>query len=75
MIWGGEFVDLFGLGLGAIANAPLAYLDPGSGSLPLQGLVGGIAALLFTIKSYWGQITTFFRRDGAQGSPTDGPER
>lgn len=35
-------------------EAPLqAYIDPGSTSLFLQGLIGGIAALLVITKSWW----------------------
>ena len=34
-------------------NSLLAYLDPGSGSLLLQGLVGGVASALVMGKVYW----------------------
>lgn len=36
-----------------------AYLDPGSGSLVLQIIVGGIAAFYFVLKSYWVRIKKF----------------
>ena len=39
-----------------------AYLDPGNTSLILQGLVGGIAAALVVLKTYWHRITSIFRR-------------
>lgn len=37
-----------------------AYIDPGSGSIILQAVVGGIFALLLAIKAFWGRITAFF---------------
>lgn len=33
-----------------------AYLDPGTGSLLLQALIGGVAAGLFAFRQYWGRI-------------------
>jgi hypothetical protein len=35
---------------------PLAYLDPGSGSLLLQLILGGIAAAGVTAKLTWGRL-------------------
>ena len=35
---------------------PLAYLDPGTGSLFLQLLLGGIAGLIVILKLYWQKI-------------------
>ena len=48
-----------------------AYLDPGSGSLVLQMVVGAIAASLFAIKAYWLKITGFFsrKRDNSSDKP------
>ena len=39
----------------------LAYLDPGSGSMILQILAGGAAAVAVTAKLYWNRILTFLR--------------
>ena len=39
----------------------LAYLDPGSGSMILQILAGGLAAVAVTAKLYWGRLLTFLR--------------
>jgi hypothetical protein len=39
----------------------LAYLDPGSGSLIVQLLVGGVAAVGVSLKLYWGRILSFLR--------------
>ena len=37
----------------------LAYLDPGSGSLLLQGLVGGVASAVVMTKVYWRRVKRF----------------
>jgi hypothetical protein len=42
-------------------QAVLAYLDPGSGSMILQILVGGLAAVAVTAKLYWGRLLRFLR--------------
>jgi hypothetical protein len=38
---------------------PLAYLDPGSGSMVLQAIVGGAAAVAVVGKFYWRRFLTF----------------
>jgi hypothetical protein len=37
----------------------IAYIDPGSGSLLIQGLMGGLAALAVLSKVYWGRLLRF----------------
>ena len=37
----------------------LAYLDPGSGSMILQILAGGVAAIAVTAKLYWSRLLKF----------------
>ena len=39
----------------------LAYLDPGSGSMILQILAGGLAAVAVTARLYWNRILRFLR--------------
>jgi hypothetical protein len=39
----------------------LAYLDPGSGSMILQILAGGVAAIAVTAKLYWSRLLKFLR--------------
>jgi len=46
-----------------IVQPAYGYLDPGSGSFILQLLIGGGIAALYTIKTYWGKITSFIRRE------------
>jgi outer membrane lipoprotein SlyB len=42
----------------------LAYLDPGSGSMIMQALAGGIAGFAVVGKMYWRRIKrVFVRRD------------
>lgn len=38
---------------------PLAYLDPGTGSLILQVVLGVVLGALLTIKLYWGRFKAF----------------
>ena len=37
-----------------------AYLDPGTGSIILQGLIAGLAAAAVVMKTYWYRIKSFF---------------
>lgn len=39
-----------------------AYLDPGTGSMLIQMIIGGVVAALFTIKMYWYQFKTYIKR-------------
>ena len=39
-----------------------AYLDPGSGSLIIQMLIGAVAAAGFAVKTYWMKIKSFFTK-------------
>ncbi|HEX2161869.1 MAG TPA: hypothetical protein VHF88_08620 [Thermoleophilaceae bacterium] len=39
----------------------LAYLDPGSGSMILQILAGGVAAVAVTAKLYWSRLLKLLR--------------
>jgi hypothetical protein len=42
-------------------RALFAYLDPGSGSMMLQVIAGGLAAAAVTIKVYWRRLLVFLR--------------
>jgi hypothetical protein len=48
----------------------LAYLDPGSGSLLLQALVGGVASAAVFARLYWRRAKRFLRF----GRPSDESE-
>jgi len=47
----------------------LAYLDPGTGSLILQVLVGGVAGIAVTFKLWWSRVTSLFRRKPSEETP------
>ena len=61
----------------AAAEMPLhAYLDPGSSSLLIQALLGGIAAVMLVMKTYWRRITSVFQRSSPErGHGPDEPPR
>ena len=44
-----------------------AYIDPGTGSLLLQGLIGAMAGVMVAASLYWSKIKRFFRKD--RGTP------
>ena len=53
-----------------LALVPLsaqAYIDPGTGSLLLQGLIGAVAGVMVAASLYWSKIKRFFRKD--RGTP------
>ena len=41
-------------------RSTIAYLDAGTGSMILQGLIAGIAVAGFTIKTYWYKLRSLF---------------
>jgi hypothetical protein len=41
-------------------NTILGYIDPGSGSMFLQGLAAGIAGIGVLAKLYWRRLKRFF---------------
>lgn len=47
--------------LAATTVDAFAYLDPGTGSIILQGLIAAAAAAGVTARLYWGKITGFLR--------------
>jgi hypothetical protein len=53
-------------------RSTFAYLDPGSSSLILQAVAGGLAAVVVTAKLFWQKILRVLRikRDDPEG---DGP--
>ena len=45
-----------------LATPVFAYLDPGTGSMIVQLLLGGVAGALMIGKLYWQKVKGFFRR-------------
>ena len=39
-----------------------AYLDPGSGSMLLQVLLGGVASVAVLLRFYWNRVTSLLPR-------------
>ncbi len=44
----------------AASGPAYAYIDPGTGSMILQGIIGGVAGGLFILRTYWAKVTAFF---------------
>lgn len=59
----------------ALPGASHAYIDPGTGSLVIQGLIAGFAAAAVILRGYWYRIKAFFRRDSAEPKPEVDTER
>ena len=53
-----------------VAGPAHAYLDPGTGSIILQAIVGSIAGAFVVIKLYWYRIKIFFKNQTPE-EPTD----
>ncbi len=45
----------------ALSQPAYAYLDPGTGSMILQALLGGAAGVLIAGRLYWSNIKGIFR--------------
>ena len=43
-----------------LVNSAYAYLDPGTGSALLQGVLAALAAIAITVKLYWHRLLRFF---------------
>ena len=51
-----------------------AYLDPGSASMIIQGLIAGIASVATVVGLYWHKIKSFFSKkaeDDSKATNTD----
>ena len=53
-------ITAIGSGLTLLSLPAYAYLDPGTGSALIQGLIAAIAAIGVTVKLYWHRIVDFF---------------
>jgi hypothetical protein len=51
----------------------LAYLDPGTGSMLVQLLVGGVAAAAVTVKLYWHRLMRLLRIRKDEPEPDQEP--
>ena len=55
----------FIVGLVLYTSPAYAYIDPGMGSMLLQGLIGGLAAVLSFLSIYWQKVKAFFGKEEA----------
>lgn len=61
---------LIALTLALLCAAPAhAYLDPGTGSMILQVILGGVAAATVAMKLYWQRIKAFFGGSSEESEP------
>ena len=59
-----NFLIIF-FGLISYTSPAYAYLDPGTGSVLIQGLIGGIAVVMSFISIYWQKVKEFFGKEEA----------
>lgn len=50
-----------------------AYLDPGSGSMLLQLILGGVAGLMVVVKLYWQSFLSLFK--GKKSTDSDSTDK
>ena len=49
-----------------------AYIDPGTGGMLLQLLLGGVAGVLIVLKVYWRRFKTFITGENQPGKESPG---
>ena len=52
-------------GLISYTSPVYAYLDPGTGSMLLQGLIAGLALIMSFLTIYWQKVKAFFGKEEA----------
>ncbi len=52
-------------------SSAYAYIDPGTGSILIQGMIAAIAAIGVTLKLYWHRFKAFFRRNSTSEETVD----
>jgi hypothetical protein len=60
--------------LALVAESAFAYLDPGTGSMLLQVILGGVAAVGVALKLFWHKIRVavgLSKRPAAESAPED----
>jgi len=58
----------------AVSSPAYGYIDPGTGSLIIQSLIGAIAAIGVTLKIYWHKIKLFFSRHSSAANTDEQDE-
>lgn len=57
-----KILTLFFISYLSLINNAYAYLDPGTGSIILQAILGAIAAALSYFAFYWNKVKNFFKK-------------
>lgn len=61
--------------LGVLFSSPShAYLDPGTGSILLQGLLAGLAVGIGVLRRYWQQFKSFLAKPRAESNDNKNEE-
>ena len=59
----------------SISTPAYAYLDPGTGSMILQGLIAAVAGAAVALRLYWHRLSSIFSRKktpSGDAAPKDG---
>lgn len=67
------FIPLALIGATGFVSPAYAYLDPGTGSMLVQLLLGGVAGALVIGKLYWSRFKDLFSRRRPQGNAGESP--
>ena len=59
------------VGLISYTSPAYAYLDPGTGSMLVQGLIGGVAVVMSFLSLYWQKVKAFFSKEEADTDTAD----
>ena len=65
------FLSFSALTMFGVIGDSAAYLDPGTGSIILQGLIAGIAGAATVASLYWHRIKTFFSSSSKNDRKTE----
>jgi hypothetical protein len=60
-----KFVSVFSV-LMLVSMPVFAYIDPGSGSAIMSGIIGFFIAAWLVIKTYWYKIKSLFSKRGSE---------
>lgn len=58
----------------ALPSSAFAYVDPSSGSILLQLLLGGVAGILVAVKLWWKRLTGWRSGRPAETPPPNRPQ-
>jgi hypothetical protein len=57
-----------------LSESAFAYLDPGTGGMLIQIVLGGVAGLAVAGKLFWHQLKSFFRLGKVSNAEADSDE-